>query len=73
MGLHEDRNRLEKDIAELESTLAHQRLSPDARVTGLAAVTQSRALLLMADVLQSAANSLVNDGLRPLLGRLPDP
>lgn len=72
MGLDQDRSRLESDIAELESTLAHQRLSPDARVTGLAAVTQSRALLLMADVVQSAANSLVNDGLLPLMDRLPD-
>jgi hypothetical protein len=72
MGIHEDRNRLENDLAELESLLAHQRLSPDARVTGYAAVTQSRALLLMADMLQSAAVSLVNDGLRPLAARLPD-
>jgi hypothetical protein len=72
MGLHEDRSRLENDIAELENLLAHQRLSPDARVTGHAAVTQSRALLLMADVLQTAARSIVNDGLRPLMTRLPD-
>ena len=72
MGIDQDRTKIEEDIAELESMLAHQRLSPDARVTGLAAVTQSRALLLMADVLQSAANSLVNDGLRPLMTRLPD-
>lgn len=72
MGSHEDRNQLENDIAALENMLAHQRLSPDARVTGHAAVTQSRALLLMADVLQSAVRSLVNDGLRPLLARLPD-
>jgi len=72
MGLDQDRNRLESDIAELESMLAHQRLSPDARVTGYAAVTQSRALLLMADVMQSAVNSLVHDGLRPLMTRLPD-
>jgi hypothetical protein len=72
MGIHEDRNRLENDLAELESLLAHQRLSPDTRVTGHAAVTQSRALLLMADVLQSAVVSLVNDGLRPLVARLPD-
>jgi hypothetical protein len=72
MGSDQDRTRLENSIAELENTLEHQRLTPDTRAAAFAAVTQSRALLYMADILHSAVQTLVHDGLRPLMGRLPD-
>jgi hypothetical protein len=67
------RDQLDIDLAELRAQLDTERrqLSPDARVTALAAVVQSEALLLMTDQLRSSVSTLVHDGLRPLMSRLP--
>lgn len=65
---------LEVHIEELKRRMAAagSSLSADARLTGLAALVHSEALLIAADALHSASQSLVHDGLRPLMRRLPD-
>jgi glycogen synthase len=71
MGTADLRTELEAYILVLKGRLNDQ-VSPDAMVTALAAIVQAQALLLMSDTLHSTAQTLVHDGLRPLMSRLPD-
>jgi hypothetical protein len=61
-----EREELESRIAELKQLLVGPGPSPDARVTGLAAVVQAEALLLLVGQLETSVNTLVHDGLMML-------
>lgn len=74
MGLDQDRQELETHLRELRQQVASAgtSVSPDTRLAVHAALVQSEAALLLADVLQSATQTLVHDALQPLMARLPD-
>jgi hypothetical protein len=73
MGSLDDRIQMEAHLRELRGLLEGDQgqLSPDAKVTALAAIVQTEALMLMSEALSGAAQTLVHDGLRPLLSYLP--
>lgn len=70
MATSDPRIELEAYIEVLKKQLKGQ-VSPDAKATALAAIVQAKALMLMSDNLQSAVRTLVYDGMRPLMTRLP--
>ncbi len=67
MGLNQDRDNLERDIARLKALLESQPgLPAETRVTALAAVVQAEASLLAADTLMPAMDTAEGDVAAPL-------
>ena len=68
------RQELEEHIRDLRQQVATPgaSMSPDMRLAVHAALVQAEAALLLSDVLHSTTQTLVHDGLRPLMARLPD-
>ena len=67
MGLNQDRDDLERDIARLKALLESQRgLPAETRVSALAALVQAQASLLAADALMTAMHTAEGDVASPL-------
>ncbi len=74
MGMDQDREHVESHIQELRDRLAGAATSasPDTQLAAHAALVQSEAALLLADTVRTATQTIVHDGLRPLMMRLPE-
>jgi hypothetical protein len=71
MSTDDDRSDLEARILILQEHLKDGQVSPDTAVAALAAILQAQALALLSDTLHATVNTLVHDGMRPLMMRLP--
>ena len=74
MGWNEDRQRAEDRLRELQRLLAGagSQASPDARLAAYAAVVNAEALLLSADTIHQAMETLKGDVVPSLRGMLGD-